>query len=298
MSGGETPSTQVQSTSSNSNSNSTSSTGPNPAISGMLGNLAGSASDWFNQNPTAPAYPEQTVAPQSAATRQALDSIASFGASGGNAGLNNQGQSLVSSILNGDFLDVGSNPYLQGSIAAANAPGTAQLINQILPANNSQYEGMGRPGSGLNAQLNQQAINNLQTTQAGAADQTMLSAYQNAQNQQMTALGLLPSFQNMAYQNLNAELGAGQAQDQYQQSLTDAAVQQYLYGTTAQPNWLLNASQILQGIYPGSQTTGSSNTSGSSSGFGSAMPSTNPTASAIGAGTSIAGLGLSAAIAV
>jgi hypothetical protein len=298
MSGGQTPSTEVQSTNSNSNSNSTSSTGPNSAISGMLGNLANTAGDWFSQNPTAPAYPAQTVAPQSAATQQALNSIASFGASGGNAGLNNQGQSLVSSILNGDFLDVGSNPYLQGSIAAANAPGTAQLINQILPANDSQYEGMGRPGSGLNAQLNQQAINNLQTTQAGAADQTMLGAYQNAQNQQMTALGLLPSFQNMDYQNLNAELGAGQAQDQYQQSLTDAAVQQYLYGTTAQPNWLLNASQILQGIYPGSQTTGSSNTSGSSSGFGSATPSSNPTASAIGAGTTMAGIGLSAAIAL
>ncbi len=128
-----------------------------------------------------------------------------------------------------------------------------------------------------------QATDSLTRSLAQAGDQAALQAYQGERQNQMGALGQVPAFSGLDYQNLAAMLQAGGMLDtKAQQNLNDA-IARYNYEQTAQPNWYVNAAQQLLSMYPGGSTTGNNSASSTY------MPPGNPTESGIGAG--LAGLG-------
>lgn len=271
-------------------SNSSSSSGPPSAIEGVLKNMSQAFTNYYLQNPSAPGYyPGSTVAPQSAATQSGLQSLFDAGAN------NNNALATPASTLNayagGQYLDPSTNPYFQQAISYAQQPVIDAFNNQVLPGITGTFEGSGRtPETGnLGGNAVQQATNSLNRNLAGAATTAGANAYQQNQATQLQAAGMIPALQNQYLTNAGAMLQSGQQQDAYQQALTDADVARYNYGSTAQPNWIASLAQQLQGIYPGGQTTGSSNS------YGYTMPSTNPFASLLGGGLGLAGLRLQAA---
>jgi hypothetical protein len=294
MSGGATPQQQTQSTSSNNTSNSSSTTGPNSVIGPTLGSIAGGFSTYLNNNPLAPGPAlGPWVAPQSPATISALQSLFQRGASG--SPLMPAATGLANDTLSGKFLDPSTNPWLQASLKAGFNTQDQQFDNVQVPMLRSQFEGTGRNLGGADMSNVDRALLGLNQTQSNATAQAEEGAYNNERGLQNATLGMLPSFQNMDYQNIAAMGQAGGAIDANAQANIDANIAKYNAQAMAQPNYWTNMAQMLQSIYPGGTTSGNSSSSGNSNSYGMFMPSTNPTASGIGAGMGAAGLALQAA---
>ncbi len=100
-------------------SSSSSESGPSPVLQEKLQNLVGNQWGWLAQHMNAPAYfPDSTVAPYSAQTQQAVNALFNRGQSG--SPLQTAGTQNLLDTLGGNYLDIGSNPYFQKAIAAAN----------------------------------------------------------------------------------------------------------------------------------------------------------------------------------
>jgi Chaperone of endosialidase len=145
----------------------------------------------------------------------------------------------------------------------------------------AQFEGSGRNLGGADMGNVGQALLNLNQTQSNATAQAEEGAYNNERNIQQQTLGMLPSFQNMDYQNIAAMGQAGANTDAANQAAIDAAVARYNYGTTAQPNYISDFLARIGAGYLGGQTTSTGTSSGTS--YGTITPASNPTASTIGA---------------
>ncbi|HEV3373333.1 MAG TPA: tail fiber domain-containing protein [Xanthobacteraceae bacterium] len=295
MSGGATPQQQTQSTSSNNTSNSSSTTGPNSVIGPTLGSIAGGMSAYLNNNPLAPGpAPGPWVAPQSPQTQSAIQTLFGRGASG--SPLQATGNNFAASVLNPNYLNVGNDPNFQASLAAAFQPQNQQFANVMVPQLRSQFEGSGRNLGGADGSTVDQALLGLQQSQSNSSAQAVEQAYQARMQNQFNVLNnYIPTSQNMDYQNIGAMQQAGGAVDANAQANIDANIAKYNAQAMAQPNYWTNMAQMLQSIYPGGTTSGNSSSSGNSTGYGMFMPSTNPTASGLGAGMGIAGLALQAA---
>ena len=291
MSGSATPAQQTQSTSSNSSSNST--TGPNSVIGPTLGSIAGGLSSYLANNPLAPGYyPGSTVAPQSPATISALQSLFQRGANG--SPVVNSADAAVTAAMDPSRLNLSSNPYFQNAVSAYVQPLNQQFANQVLPGIAGEFEGAGRFGPGNASQsATDQAVAQLTQSEANATSGMANTAYQQAQQNQLQAASLAPTLANQDYQNIAAMEQAGQAEDQYAQANTDAAVARYNANSMAQPNYWTNMAQMLQSIYPGGTTSGNSSSSGNS--YGTYTPASNPTSSWLGGALGAAGLGVQAA---
>ena len=279
MGGSSTP--QQQQTSS------TTVSGPNPAITPQLDQLKGSIWSWYQNNPTAPAYyPNGPVAPQSDQTVAANTALYNRGVNGMGYGIVPAAKGQVADTVGGKFLDINSNPYFQKSLAASFQPGVENLTNTILPGIDSKFAGSGRTGSGAHFDTTMRAVKDLEQTQSDAAAKAAQGQYDAERGRQYQALGLLPSFQAMDYQDIGAQGQAGANTDAYAQRKLDDANAKYKYDQTAQADWLTQMSQRLLAMYPGGQT------SGNSTSF--AMPSSNPTSSIMGGVMGGAGLALQA----
>jgi hypothetical protein len=291
MSGSATPAQQTQSTSSSSNSSST--TGPNSVIGPTLGSIAGGLSSYLANNPLAPGYyPGSTVAPQSPATISALQSLFQRGANG--SPVVNSADAAVTAAMDPSRLNLSSNPNFQNAVSAYVQPLNQQFANQVLPGIAGEFEGTGRFGPGNASQsATNQAVAQLTQSEANATSGMANTAYQQAQQNQLQAASLAPTLANQDYQNIAAMEQAGQAEDQYAQANTDAAVARYNANAMAQPNYWTTIAQMLQSIYPGGTTSGSSSSSGNS--YGYSTPSSNPTSGLLGAIMGGAGLALQAA---
>lgn len=256
--GGSTQGQSYQATNSN-----TQATAPS-AIEGVLKNLVGQRWQDFLNNPNAPAYfPGETVAAFSPQTESALTALYQRGANG--SPVTGAANNTALSTLQGDFLDLSKNPYLQGAIYYAQQPVIDAFNNQILPGITSTFEGAGRtPQSGnLAGGAVGQATDALTRNLAGAATTAGANAYGQERANQLSTLGMVPQLQGLDYANLNAMLTAGGARDTKSQQLIDEAVNRYNYGQNAQGDYLTRIAQQLQTIYPGGATSGSGYTSGS-----------------------------------
>ena len=276
MSGGLGFNSGNSSAQSSQTSNSTNTSTPPPAIEGILKTLSQNLTNDYLQNPNAPAYyPGSTVAAQSPMTQSALQTLFQAGANGWQ-GLQPFRQNLTD-IANGSQLNLASNPYFQGAISYAQQPVIQAFNSQVLPGITGSFEGAGRtPESGnLAGGAVGLATDALTRNIAGAATTAGNQAFLQGEQNQLTADGLYPQLQNAQYQNIGAMEQAGQAQDAYDQALTDANVARYNYNQTAEPNYIANIAQLLQAIYPGAQTTGNSSASGystqASNGFGAQL---------------------------
>ena len=281
MSGGQQGGQTVQT------QNSTSESGPPQAIEGSLKTASQDLWNYYLQHPDAPGYyPGSTVAQYSPQSQQAISALYQRGQGG--SPFQSAATRNALGVLGGDYLDISRNPYFQKAIAAGTQPVIDQFNSQVLPGVAGQFEGAGRYGSGQHMDATRMATDSLTRSLAQAGDQAALQAYQGERQNQMGALGLLPSFDAADYQNLNAMLQAGGMLDAKAQQNIDADVARYNYEQTARPNWITDIAQKMQAIYPGGRTTGS----GTMTGY--TMPASNSNSGLLDALMNGANLGLKA----
>ena len=267
MSGGQQGGTTYQTSTSSSDS-----TAP-PAIEGALKNLSQQTFQYFLDHPNAPKwFPNGTVADYSPQTQQSINDLYSRGYG---SPFKAASQGAAMDTLGGKYLDINSNPYFQRSLAAGFQPQTKQFMNSVVPGIMGMFSGAGRmPYSGENGSAGMNALematDSLNQSQANAAAQASLGAYQTERGNQMAAMGMLPSFQAADYQDLMARLQAGGMLDQKAQQKLDADNQKYSYEQTAQPDYLTQMAQRLQAVYPGGSTRGTNQS------FAYSMPPSNP----------------------
>lgn len=219
------------------------------------------------ENYTPGYYPNSTNAPMNEMQGNALGGIYARGIGG--SAVDAGAQNLATDTLSGSFLGA-DNPYF--------AQMQQSMANKIIPQVMSQFEQSGRYGSGAAANALASAL----------ADKTGELAYRNYGDErarQMQTMALAPTVSGTDFTNLNAALGAGgQLQGQQQNAINaDAARYNYYQGLPQQS--LNNYANIALGNNLGSQTSASSST----------PYYTNPTANALGVGSSLLGMGVGAA---
>jgi hypothetical protein len=271
-----------------SRSNGEQTTGPNPYLAPQLQKIGNAAFDWTNQNMTAPGYfPGGTVAPQSDRTNIANTAQWQLASNNLASPMRGAGQQQIIDTLGGKYLDANSNPAYQGWLEASMRPQTEQLMTQILPGVDAKFSGSGRTAGGAHFDTTMRGVNDLNRSQADAAAKSALGLYQGERANQFQALGMMPSFQAMDYQDIAAMQGSGRNVDANNQRLLDAQNAKYEYDKTGQLDWYTRLSQSLQGMYPGGQQIGwqTGNSTGGGGGGGGGG----------GQGMALAGAGIAAA---
>ena len=264
MGGQPTQGMQVQSTSSQNKSE------PHPYIQGDLLKQIEQLRAWQEKNPTAPGYfPGGTVAPQSAGTISANTTAFQRGAGGLGYGLNDAAKRAALDTISGKHLDPNLNTAYQGWLDASFRPQAEHFRDIIAPSIDSKFAGAGRTAGGAHVDTTMRGYKDLAQTQSDAAAKAGLGLYQGERDKQFQAMGLLPQFQAMDWQDIMGMQGAAAANDAYAQRLRDDAVARYSYEATAQPDFLTGMAQRYLGMFPGGQTLGSGTTQGwSTSGGG------------------------------
>lgn len=272
----------------NSNTNSNSIAGPNPEIAGKLQNLVGNAWGYIGQNMNAPGYfPGGTLAPETESSRLAINNLLARGMDTGQGGLGTAAKGMTLDTLSGKYLDPASNPAYQGWLEASFRPQAEQFRDIIAPSIDSTFAGSGRTGGGAHFDTSMRGYQDLARAQSDAAAKAGLGMYQGERANQFQAAGLLPTYQNMDYQNLGAIQQAGAMDQGRAQQVLDAENARYGYDQTAQLDWYNRLAQSLQGMYPGAQTTGQQ--SGSSWGMAQQPQQGGGVGSFLGPALSIAG---------
>ena len=264
------------------NTNSTTDTGPPGPIEPALRDLAGRGYRYFLDHPDAPAwFPGGTLAKQSPQTAQSINDLYSRGYG---SPFKTASQGLAMDTLGGRYLDITTNPYLQGSISYAQQPVIDAFNKQILPGITGTFEGAGRtPESGnLAGNAVQTATDTLTRNLAGAATQAGLSNYAQERGNQLTAMAMLPQFQSADYQDLMGRLQAGGMLDQRAQQELDAENAKYAYEQSAQPDYDVQMAQRQQATYPGSHSTGNTSSYGYTQQSGGGL---DPLRAALGLGS-------------
>jgi hypothetical protein len=288
--GGQSPGEQNSFQTQNTSSSSTNTSAPSPAIQDPLMKQVNALQGYYDTNPTAPSFfPQETVAAPSQATKSYWQQLADYSANGMGYGIDNLNKKLISDTLAGNYLDPSKNPWLQADLQAGYNTQDRQFNNVQTPAMRSQFEGSGRNLGGADMGTYQEALNNLNQGQSNATAHAMESAYDSERGRQMQTQSMLPSFQGMDLQRINAMGQAGQGIDDYTQALIKDAMTRYNYNATAQPNYFSDAASRYLAAYPGGTTTGNGSGTSTGSGYTRFMAPSNPTASGIGAGLAGAG---------
>lgn len=196
-------------------------------------------------------YPNQSIAPLSSYSKNALDATAQRAAYGSDMVRSAQGQ--LQGTINGDYLN--SNPYLQGAINAAVQPITNAFSSEVMPGIDSNFSAAGRYASGLqgeayddaNAQLSQQ-IGNVSTQMA-------YQNYGDERQRQMAAVALAPDMAKQDYYDLGMLGQAGQGYDEYNTKLINADIEKWNYNQNADWNFLNDYIGLLNGATGGATTT-------------------------------------------
>lgn len=239
----------------------------------------------YTGNPTAPDYyPNSTVAPQSEFTRSAISALGNYGQNGGQY-TDASGQ-MLTDTLNGKYLDPTSSPDYLKAIDASHQPYIDQFTKQIIPGITSAFEGSGRTGSGAHQAAVDQATTSLNRSIGDADAKTGAQYFTNARAQQLQAAGLIPQQTQADLAKINATGEAGDITDAYNQSKINEDVSRYNYNNNKQWDYISRYLGILNGGYPGGESTGSS--------YGYQPHQGGGFGSFFGPAMSLAGLGLSA----
>lgn len=255
-----------------------------PYLKEGIANLAG----LYNASEQkAPAYyPGSTVAPLSATTNQALQATVNRATNG--SPLVKGAQGLATDTVYGKFLSPDSNQYFAGAVDAALKPQTEQFMSTILPGITSAFEGSSRTGSGLHQAAVDRAVTNLTRSQADARTKAYSDNYNTERGRQVDAMNNAPSLAGSDYTDLGMLAQAGSAYDTFAQRNLDADIARYNYNQNKDWNYTARYLAMLNGGYPGGET------SGTSSSFGYTPQQSGGAGSILGPAMSLAGLGLSA----
>lgn len=260
-------------------------TGPPSFIQPYLQSAVGKLNNYYDNNPNPPAYyGGETVAPINSTQQTAINNTADW--ANNNPLLPGSAASL-NKFTSGAYVDPTTNPDYLKALSASHQPYIDQFNNQILPGVQSGFEGAGRYGSGANQNATTQAVNSLNTTINNADAQAGSNYYSQALGQMLSANSLIPGVNSAALANNSALLGAGTLQQQTQQSQDAAAQAAYNYNQNAYPNYIAQYMGLLNGGYPGGQS--------SMSGFQQSMQPTNTAGGIMSGIMGGAGLGLQAA---
>ncbi len=289
MSGGQTPGQQ----NSFQTQNTTSTSAPSPEIQPYLKQLVGSLGNYLGANPGAPSlFGGSFTAGPSDATQSGYQMFRDVGANGlAGYGIDDASKRNLADTLGGKYLNPANNPYLQGGLRAGFDQQNDSFNNTVLPALRSQFATRGRSGSTEDFDTTMRGAYDMNKAQAAAAANAETGAYQAERGNQMQAQSMLPSFLGMDLSRAGALEHAGQGADAFNQKRLDEQIYRDTYGKTSYLDYLSNLASRFQGAYPGGTTTGS----GTSQGWQTYMPPTNPTSSILGTGMGLASLGLSAA---
>jgi len=201
-------------------------------------------------------YPGSTVAPLSAATNQALQGTVARATNG--SPLVKGAQALNTDTIYGKFLDPNANPYWRGALEAGFASQTDNFLNRVVPGITSAFEGSGRTGSGAHQAAVDAATMDLNRAQAEASATAASNFYQSERGRQVDAANNAPALANNDYTDL-AMLGqAGSGYDTFAQRNLDADIARYNYTQNKDWNYLARYLGMLNGAYPGGETSGSS----------------------------------------
>ena len=181
----------------------------------------------FDQGPNQ-YYTGNTVADFSADQNAAFDSIRN---SATNNPYSTAQNNLVTGTLNGDYL--GGGEYMKA------------YGNDVLDNVNTMFSRAGRTGSGYHAK-----------TAAEGLGKVTAGLYDAERGRQQQTLGMLPSFNQSRYQDAQALLGIGGAQQQQAQNQINADMQRYNYNQNADWDNLNKYANLVYGAPHGqTQTT-------------------------------------------
>lgn len=262
-----------------------SSSGPPAFIQPYLKQGIQDLSNYYNAHPQAPQYyTGETVAPLSNVTQQAVGAAQNQYQNNPTLGAAN---TQLTDTLNGNYLDPSNNPAYQGAVRAAVDPLTTQFLDQTMPQITSQFAGAGGVGSGIQRQAVDDATKAYSTGVNNAAYTAANNFYNNARTNQIQAAGLTPGINSAGLQNIAGLGAAGSTIDQQRQAQDVSNQAAYNYNANAQPNYISQYLSMLNGGYPGGETT--------TTGQAQTYQPNNAFGSLFGAGLGLAGLGLQAA---
>lgn len=207
------------------------------------------AKQQYNSN-TPSYYPDSTVAPQSAVTKNAMGLQTQRALNG--SPLQSATNTQLQKTINGGYL--GSNPFLDANFNA----GAQAIKNNYYDAVggiNSGAEAAGRYGSGMQAFQKGRQDDALAGSLGNLYNQTYYQNYNTERQNQLGAMSFAPTMINQDYTDLGKLSDVGSAQDQYNQSLTDANVNKWNYNQNLPANKLGQYMGLIQGNYGGSQST-------------------------------------------
>lgn len=199
-----------------------------PYMSDMAGQAA---SLYHSYNPTY--YEGSTVAPMAGESSQALDMQANRAMQGSDVTRN--ASQNAADTLGGNYLYGGA-----GFNAALDA-----ASRRITPQVASMFSGAGRLNSGL-----------AQTAQTQALSDAFASQYGQERNNQMQAMALSPTLANQEYVDASKLSEVGQHREGYAQQLIDDQVARHDFQQNLPYQKLQQYAGIINGINPGSVTTG------------------------------------------
>ncbi len=211
-------------------------------------------------------YPNDTLAPLSATTNQAL-ALQKQRALSGNP-LMNASQDALTQTANGSMLN--SNPYLDANFKAG-ADAITRSYNDAVNGQTSGFAGSGRMGSGMQAFYQNQQNDTLAKNLGNLEAQTYYNNYNTERNNQLNATQLAPQFANADFQNLDALSSVGSAEDSNNQNILNSKIDRFNYDQNLPANKLAQYMGLVQGNYGGSGTTTATPTYSKGNIFGGAL---------------------------
>lgn len=241
-----------------------------------LTQVAGDAQRLYQTRQTNPLqyYPNNTVAPMSAETEQALQAQAQLA---GQGGASRAAAGNLQSTLSGDFLN--ANPYIDNVVNSSLRSLGEQYTNVVNPALQSTFASSGRYGSGAQASAFGQAADAFAKTAGDTASNIYYQNYNNERGRQMQAAGLAPSIDAARYTDAAQLAQVGTARENYAQNLINEEVNRYNFNQNQQG---MNIDEFI------ARLSGVRGSDGVKTGI-TQTPRSNPLLGALGGATSVAG---------
>lgn len=196
-------------------------------------------------------YPNQSIAPMSSYSKNALDATAQRAAYGSD--VTRAAQDELVKTIGGQYLN--SNPYLQGAIDAAVQPITNAFRSEVMPGIDSNFSAAGRYGSGLQGEAYDDANAQLAQQIGNVSTQMAYQNYGDERQRQIQGMLFAPEMARQDYIDLGMLGQAGEGYDNYNTKLINADIEKWNYQQNADWNFLNDYIGLLNGATGGATTT-------------------------------------------
>ena len=207
-----------------------------------------------------------TVVPMATQTTDALQQIENRARAG--SPITQAGQGAVLQAASGDMLSANpylasDNPYLQGAIDSATSGIRRNYETVVEPGIDARFSGAGRYGSGLQAQAQSQAQQNLADQLSDVATQMAFSDYGGKRQtydaeraRQMTAAGMTPTMAAEDYSDPGRLMTVGSAMEQQAAADLQEDIDRFNVGQNAEKKAVADYMSLgAGGQFGGTQST-------------------------------------------